>query len=214
MDHKVVRCVRNDDHEKELTVGKYYKVFAYENDFYKIENDNGIYIDYLKTRFEEIEPNEEQVALKILDSGERTSTGAVRDMREGKGRCDLMPLEVICKLINDNGVIDSLNTCKQAGCNADKIDALYQSLEIFCDERYENTETMILDVAKHFEGGAKKYGENNWQKGLPQWCYLDSAIRHYLKYERGDNDEPHDRAFVWNVMCLIWTIQNIKEGSK
>lgn len=153
---------------------------------------------------------------KILDSGERTcfSTGAVRDMREGKGRCDLMPLDVVCKLINDNGLIDSLNTCKQAGCNTDKIDALYQSLKIFCDERYENTETMLLEVAKHFEEGSKKYGENNWQKGLPQWCYLDSAIRHYLKHIRGDKDEPHDRAFVWNVMCLIWTIRNIKEDDE
>ena len=33
----------------------------------------------------------------ILDSGDRTQfeSGAVRDMREGKGRCDLMPLEVV-----------------------------------------------------------------------------------------------------------------------
>ena len=36
----------------------------------------------------------------IKDSGDRTefSTGAVRDMREGKGRCDLMPLEVVAKM--------------------------------------------------------------------------------------------------------------------
>jgi hypothetical protein len=37
-------------------------------------------------------------------------------------------------------------------------------------------------------------------------CYLDSAIRHYLKYRRGDQDEPHGRAFVWNVMCCIWEV--------
>ena len=39
----------------------------------------------------------------IKDSGDRTefSTGAVRDMREGKGRCDLMPLEVVADLLKD-----------------------------------------------------------------------------------------------------------------
>jgi len=35
-------------------------------------------------------PNE----MKIADSGDRTQfdTGAVRDMHEGKGRCDLLPM--------------------------------------------------------------------------------------------------------------------------
>lgn len=34
---------------------------------------------------------------EILDSGTRREfdTGAVRDMAEGKGRCDLMPLGVV-----------------------------------------------------------------------------------------------------------------------
>ena len=65
---------------------------------------------------------------------------------------------------------------------------------------------MLLEVAKHFEEGAKKYGENNWQKGIPPKCYIDSAVRHYLKWLRGDKDEPHDRAFVWNLMCCIWEV--------
>ena len=64
----------------------------------------------------------------------------------------------------------------------------------------------IIEVSKHCEEGAKKYGENNWQKGLPVNCYIDSAIRHYLKRLRGDKDEPHDRAFVWNVLCCIWEV--------
>lgn len=64
---------------------------------------------------------------------------------------------------------------------------------------------MLLEVAIHFEEGAKKYGEHNWQKGIPEQSYIDSAIRHFLKWHRGDSDERHDRAFVWNVMCLLWT---------
>ena len=59
------------------------------------------------------------------------------------------------------------------------------------------------------EEGALKYGENNWQKGIPESSYIDSAVRHYLKWLRGDDDEQHDRAFVWNIMCLIWTHEHI-----
>jgi hypothetical protein len=65
---------------------------------------------------------------------------------------------------------------------------------------------MVRDLAKHFEEGAKKYGERNWEQGLPVHCYIDSAVRHYLKWLRGDRDEPHDRAFVWNLVCCIWTM--------
>ena len=56
--------------------------------------------------------------MKIKDSGERRefSTGAVRDMAEGKGRCDLLP------------------ACA------------------------------ILRIARHFEAGAKKYDDRNWEK--------------------------------------------------
>jgi hypothetical protein len=70
---------------------------------------------------------------------------------------------------------------------------------------------MLLEVAKHFEDGAKKYGENNWQKGIPVRCYIDSAVRHYMKYSRGDTDEPHDRAFCWNLLCAIWTCKHMPE---
>ena len=87
-----------------------------------------------------------------------------------------------------------------------KTDFLYQALAAFEPRSYDYTPTMFLEVAKHFEDGAKKYGENNWQKGIPVHCYIDSAVRHYLKWLRGDTDEPHDRAFVWNLMCCIWEV--------
>ena len=70
---------------------------------------------------------------------------------------------------------------------------------------------MLLEVAIHFEEGAKKYGENNWQKGIPVQRYIDSAVRHYLKLLRGDDDEPHNRAFCWNIMCAIWTCKHKPE---
>ena len=149
----------------------------------------------------------------IKDSGDRTEfdTGAVRDMREGKGRCDLMPLEVVAKCLRyDLGIhvehesevliIEHIKHFLETGNTMHLVEAIY----IF--PAYDCLCTMFLEVAKHFEEGAKKYGENNWQKGIPVHCYIDSAVRHYLKWLRGDQDEPHDRAFVWNLMCCIWEV--------
>ena len=150
----------------------------------------------------------------IKDSGDRThfETGAVRDMREGKGRCDLMPLRVVGNFIceNDDDTDDILwNLHKFLDTNHTSY--LYSALECFNEHCWDNAYTLCLEVAKHFEEGAKKYGENNWQKGIPTYCYIDSAIRHYLKWLRGDNDENHDRAFCWNILCCIWEVDFHKE---
>lgn len=145
----------------------------------------------------------------IHDSGTRREfpTGAVRDIDDSKGRPTLMPLRVVAKLLNarleGDVVIAKIAEFTETGDTFH----LYLALDQFAKIAYEaKFETMILEVAKHFEEGAKKYGENNWQKGIPANCYLDSAIRHYLKHRRGDKDEPHDRAFVWNIMCCIWEV--------
>lgn len=147
----------------------------------------------------------------ILDSGDRTQfeTGAVRDMREGKGRCDLMPLEVVANYVCDScedsdWIISSLREFQKDGCTCH----LYSALLHFEQMNWDNRYTMLLEVSKHFEEGAKKYGPNNWQKGIPTYCYIDSALRHYFKWCRGDTDEPHDRAFCWNLLCCIWEVDH------
>lgn len=95
--------------------------------------------------------------MEIKDSGNRHSfpTGAVRDMQEGKGRCDLLP------------------------------------------------PAAILRLARHFEAGAKKYGERNWEKGIPISSFIDSAFRHILKYMQGLTDEDHLVAAAWNLLCAL-----------
>lgn len=144
----------------------------------------------------------------IKDSGERRefSTGAVRDIQEGKGRPTLMPLRVVSRLLGKQTgdyIFQSIAAFTESG----ETRYLYAAMLKFVAIAYnDEPETMILDAAVHFEEGAKKYGENNWQKGLPVNCYLDSAIRHYLKYRRGDTDENHSAAFVWNLMCCIWEV--------
>jgi hypothetical protein len=141
----------------------------------------------------------------IADSGERRSfeTGAVRDIQEGKGRPSLMPLEVVYTLTGGDDVIFCLGYFKDTGSTVH----LYNALRNFANLAYNGSyETMLMEVSKHFEEGAIKYSPDNWKLGIPVDCYLDSMLRHYLKYRRGDNDEPHDRAFVWNVMCCIWEV--------
>lgn len=145
----------------------------------------------------------------IKDSGTRREfdTGAVRDIQDGKGRCDLMPIAVIANLLDNlNGgdyVLREIASFAKYG----KTIHLYYALSAFAVMAFNGSvETMILETSKHFEEGAKKYGENNWQKGLPVNCYIDSAIRHYLKYRRGDKDENHHLAFVWNVTCCAWEV--------
>ena len=95
----------------------------------------------------------------IKDSRERTTfeSGAVRDMHEGKGRFDLIPMCVLIRL------------------------------------------------AKHYENGCIKYGEHNWEKGIPAHSFADSAMRHFVKYMDGQNDEDHLIATIWNLFGLAWT---------
>lgn len=68
------------------------------------------------------------------------------------------------------------------------------------------------EIAKHFEAGAKKYGDWNWLKGQPLSRYLDSAKRHLTKAARGQRDEPHFIAAAWNILCLIETQRRIELG--
>lgn len=142
----------------------------------------------------------------ILDSGTRREfeTGAVRDIQEGKGRCDLLPLDVIGHILCNPTLAYIYKFQLHNDTNA-----LYDALT--SSGVYHNQFTMYLEVSKHFEEGAKKYGEYNWQKGIPTHCYIDSAVRHYLKWLRGDKDEPHDRAFCWNILCCIWTCNHKPE---
>lgn len=142
----------------------------------------------------------------IKDSGARREfcTGAVRDIQEGKGRCDLLPLDVAGRMLSNP-------TLMRIGefVNTGAVMHLYQVLAA-CN-LFDDTTTMLLEVSKHFEDGAAKYGEYNWQKGIPARCYIDSAVRHYLKHLRGDTDEAHHRSFVWNIMCCIWTCHHMPD---
>jgi hypothetical protein len=65
--------------------------------------------------------------------------------------------------------------------------------------------------AKLFERGAKKYGDNNYQKGIPSSVFMDSLLRHAFKYRRGMRDEDHPAAIRWNASGLIFNEERMPE---
>lgn len=156
--------------------------------------------------------------MAIIDSGNRTEfqTGAVRDIQEGKGRCDLLPFDVVSILWGrefgeDDYAAHFFEEVHLFLRNGNYV-FLAEAVGWFVQQSdYTCWSDMLIEVSKHFEEGAKKYGEHNWEKGIPVSRYIDSAVRHYLKWLRGDKDEPHDRAVCWNLMCAVWTCINKPE---
>lgn len=145
---------------------------------------------------------------ELKDSGQRREfeSGAVRDIQDGKGRCDLLVLDIAAVVWCDD-VLASIGSFMLSGNEVN----LENALTTFCNIRHWDEYTALLEVAIHYEDGAKKYSENNWKLGIPLHCFIDSGVRHYLKYMRGDDDEPHDRAFVWNMLGALWTIKHKPE---
>jgi len=67
-------------------------------------------------------------------------------------------------------------------------------------------------VAVHYEHGAKKYGDRNWEKGQPVMRYFDSGLRHIFGYLAGKQDEDHLAACVWNGLAALHTLAAIECG--
>lgn len=165
--------------------------------------------------FETTEPIEyaNKTGIKELNEGQiekdsfvKFESGAVRDIRPGKGRCDLLPLDVVSYLTGDDIIEILALFMKQKD-----VKILYECLNLYLNITYNDIYSGILEVSVHFEEGARKYGEHNWEQGIPISSFLSSAVRHRLKMLRGDTDERHDRAFAWNILCAIWTWEHKPE---
>ena len=77
--------------------------------------------------------------------------------------------------------------------------------------RYDLISPIALKrLAKHFENGAKKYGDRNWEKGQNLSRYIDSLIRHAYCLLEGKRDEDHASAIAWNAMAYIHTEEMIE----
>jgi hypothetical protein len=104
------------------------------------------------------------------DSGERQSfsTGAVRDTRSGKGRFDLISPVVMRRLAFVYGG--------------------YRAISPVAKRR----------IAQLYERGCEKYGDRNWEKGMPVSRFIDSGLRHINDYRAGLRDEDHLIQAAWN----------------
>jgi hypothetical protein len=146
----------------------------------------------------------------IKDSGDRTefSSGAVRD-KGNKGDCSLLPFMTLAMVYQNDryGMTGSMDAYYRFG----RILPLIDSLKAFMLGEFGSEETAILELSIHYQEGAQKYEARNWEKGIPISSFVDSAMRHYFKHMRGDKDERHDRAFMWNIVGLLWTRQNHPE---
>lgn len=156
--------------------------------------------------------------MEIKDSGNRRTfaNGGVRDMAEGKGACHLLPLDIVshiyaklqkCQIFMPYMVFEALDDFVRKG----DTEGIYVTIISFSKEHFGTIETALLETAIHYENGAKKYKPRNWELIGETDTFVDSAIRHFLKFLRGDIDEPHDRAFLWNLLGLLWTNEHYKE---
>lgn len=144
----------------------------------------------------------------ILDSGNRRefASGAVRDIDDSKGDTTLLPLEEVANFLISRELFN-IQKFKETG----DIGYLFTAISEFNKNNEWSDAGSMLELSKHFSEGCKKYGRDNWKKGIPVSSFMDSGIRHYLKVKAGWTDEPHDRAFVWNLMCACWTMNNKPE---
>ena len=70
----------------------------------------------------------------------------------------------------------------------------------------------VWALAHHTEKGCEKYGDRNWEKGIPIKNFIDSAKRHLTEFELGLSDENHMAAALWNIACCYETLLKIDMG--
>jgi hypothetical protein len=58
-------------------------------------------------------------------------------------------------------------------------------------------------LAKWLEKGGEKYGERNWEKGMPFSRFINSAKRHLAQFMMGKEDEDHLAAVIFNAQAII-----------
>src|SRR5690606_41890533 len=95
--------------------------------------------------------------VEIKDSGRRRTfeTGAVRDIAEGKGRCDVMPLFDIGNAFDDN-ILRLIGLYVEHG----NISNLESAVRLFVkSELTENPYDVRLDLSIFSEKGLMKFGE-------------------------------------------------------
>ena len=164
--------------------------------------------------------------IKVTGTPQTFGDGAIRNTKDGKGRYDLIPPEPF-KMIVDRIVrmhddyqdicINQAQIYLDAFVERDFIKTIIELTAYGYAKYPPNSQAvktedfsaalwdMLHDLAVHFEKGAKIYGEHNCEKGIPEWSFLDSGIRHMTQVFEGKEDEPHLISSIWNFWMLVWS---------
>lgn len=173
--------------------------------------------------------------IKVTGTPVEYGDGAIRNTKEGKGRFDLIPPEpfrlitaTVIEMKNQHAQIDisKHGIWEKAFNTKDYVKAIialtirhyalddnqqtelkFAPVYLVSIDEYDNgVWKMLFDLARHFQRGAEIYGEHNCERGIPEWSFCDSGLRHLAQYFAGLDDEPHLISAIWNFWMLLWTI--------
>ena len=75
------------------------------------------------------------------------------------------------------------------------------------DTRYDLISPIGLEaLARTYAEGAKKFGQFNWENGMPVTDLLNHAIAHIYKFLNGNRDEDHLSHAAWNLLGAIHSL--------
>jgi len=145
-----------------------------------------------------VEELPDAIAVGVGQYRETFDTGAVRDTTNY--RYDLIPAPIVLSMLRSHP-----KACKFVIGFFRYVEGLHH---LEWDELADLLGVQTLDLmhfyAKALHEGAIKYGERNWERGLPESNLLNHALYHLFKLVGGDDTENHQAHLVWNVMTLVY----------
>jgi hypothetical protein len=162
------------------------------------------------------------------DSGKRQSftSGARRDIQEGKPRFDLIPIDALNDYQKDmlggadlwELVDKTMPPSVEEEPEESTILTVLTGRDDFTfphpDYRPDLIPHLMINRLAHLYGrGARKYDDNNWQKGIPLRRIYASMFRHMILWAAGDTSEDHLAAVIWNATALMWTEREVVRGN-
>lgn len=76
---------------------------------------------------------------------------------------------------------------------------------------------LLTRLADLYARGAIKYGDSNWKRATTEpeiHRFKESAWRHFVAWQSGQDDEDHGVAAMWNIISYIWHTEYKKLDSK
>lgn len=72
------------------------------------------------------------------------------------------------------------------------------------DVRYDLiTPIGLRRLAETYAEGGKRYGDDNWLKGMPAAECLNHCIKHIEQWRSGDRSEDHLAHAAWNLFAIM-----------